>query len=57
MELTHKDLRNMVKEMLDTEDAGFNDWEINFLDSVWNWDGRYSDKQQEKIEKLYKEKM
>ncbi len=57
MELTHKDLRNMVKEMLDAEDAGFNDWEIDFLDSVWNWTGHYSEKQQDKIEKIYKEKM
>ena len=55
--LTHKDLRNMVKEMLDTEDAGFSEWEINFLDSTWNWTGHYTEKQQEKIEKMYEEKM
>ena len=56
-ELTQKDLRNMVKEMLDTEDAGFNDWEIEFLDSVWKWTGHYTERQQEKIEKIYEKKI
>ena len=56
-ELTQKDLRNMVREMLDAEDAGFNDWEIEFLDSVWKWTGHYTERQQEKIEKIYEKKM
>ena len=47
----------MVREMLDAEDAGFNDWEIEFLDSVWKWTGHYTERQQKKIEAIYEKKM
>lgn len=51
------ELRNMVKEMLDADDKGFSDWEINFLDDMLKWSGSYRPKQAEKIELIYKKKM
>lgn len=30
-----KELRKMVREMLDEEEKGFNNWEIEFLDNMW----------------------
>lgn len=52
-----KELRDMVSEMLAEADAGFSDWEIEFLDSVWKWTGEYTEKQQDTIEKIYDAKM
>ncbi len=54
---TTKELRSMVREMLDEENVGFTDWENDFLDSVWEWDGYYSPKQEATIVKIYREKM
>lgn len=48
--------RKMIKEMLDTEDAGFTTWEIEFLDDNYKKTS-YSPKVKAIIEKLYKQKM
>ena len=56
-DIINKEQRNMVKEMLDADDAGFSEWEMEFLDSVWKWSGHYTEKQQARIEKIYKAKM
>ena len=50
------ELRKMVREMLDEEDKGFNDWEIEFLDNMWKLD-RYTERQAAKIEQIYEKKM
>jgi len=51
-----KELRKMVREMLDEGDKGFNDWEIEFLDNMWTHT-KYNEKQTAKIEQIYEEKM
>ncbi len=51
------ELRNMVQEMLNTEDKGFSDWEIEFLDDMLKWSGAYRPKQADRIELIYKKKM
>lgn len=33
--MDNQELRKMVKEMLDTEDKGFNNWELEFLDNMF----------------------
>jgi len=45
----------MVWEMLQAEDKGFNNWEIEFLDDMYKR-MTYSEKQAAKIEQIY-EKM
>ena len=50
------ELRKMVKEMLDADDKGFNNWEIEFLDDMWK-KTKYSENMVDKIKKIYKEKM
>lgn len=50
------ELRKMVKEMLDREDAGFNNWEIEFLDDMYKRTF-YTEKQATKIESIYEQKM
>ncbi len=49
-------LLSMVEEMLKTEDAGFNEWEIEFLGSVKK-QAYFSDKQADCIERIYKRRM
>ena len=51
-----KEYREMVKEMLDAEDAGFNDWEVEFLDNMYKRT-TFSTAMQNKIEEIYKAKM
>jgi len=50
------EFKKMVKEMLDAEDKGFNDWEIGFLDDMKKL-SRFTTGQAEKIEQIYKKKM
>lgn len=48
--------RAMVREMLDAEDKGFNNWEIEFLDDMFKRT-TYFPKQAAKIEQIYDAKM
>lgn len=56
MDLDNIELRKMVQEMLNAEDKGFSDWEIEFLDSMLTKDS-YSQKMADKIEQIYRKKM
>ena len=56
-DIANKEYRKMVEEMLEEERAGFSNWEMEFLDSVYAWTGHYTEKQQGMIEKMYKAKM
>lgn len=51
-----KTCKEMVREMLNCEDAGFAQWECDFLDSVA---GRttFTEKQKDCIERIYKKRM
>ncbi len=49
-------LREMVYEMLQEEDKGFNNWEIEFLDDMYKRT-EYTEKQAAKIEQIYAKKM
>jgi hypothetical protein len=49
-------LRKMVREMLDAEDKGFSDWEIDFLDGMLTKD-YFTTNMADKIEQIYKKKM
>ena len=53
---TDIEYRKMVKEMLDTEDKGFNNWEIEFLDDMFKR-RTYTVKQMKKIDQIYDSKM
>lgn len=52
----YEEYRKMVKEMLDSDDKGFTDWEISFLESTYK-QTKYSEKQINVIEKIYRSKM
>jgi len=52
----NKELRKMVREMLDEEDKSFSDWEIEFLDNMWKLT-EYTERQANKIEQIYEKKM
>ena len=47
------ELRNMLDELLEEVDEGLSNWEINFLDSLHNWDGDFTPKQAEILEKIW----
>jgi hypothetical protein len=51
-----KEIRKMVKEMLDTEDKGFNNWELEFLDNMYKRT-EYSQTMINKIQQIYDKKM
>ena len=55
--MENKDHRNMVKEMLDRDDIGLNNWEIEFLDNMFKWSKPYTETQANKIEQIYNKKM
>jgi len=57
MDIENTELRKMVLEMLETEDRGFTDWEIEFLDNMNVWKGDYSERQANMIEKIYEKRM
>ena len=48
-----KEWRNILQECLEVE-SGLSDWEVDFLDSLNNWRGSFSEKQQITLEKIYK---
>jgi len=54
--MSDKEYREMVREMLATEDKGFNNWEIEFLDDMFKRT-TYTPKQAAKIEQIYEKKM
>ena len=47
-----KDLRNMLNELLELTE-GLSAWEIDFLDSLYNWTGNFSEKQAETLKKIW----
>lgn len=49
--------RGMVREMLDAEDKGFSDGEIDFLESLHRWSRTYTPAQRDAIENIYKRRM
>jgi len=46
-----KDLRNMLRELLDL-DEGLSKWEMDFIDSLNNWEGNFTFKQADKLEEV-----
>jgi len=52
-----QECRKMVQEMLDTEDRGFTSRQIDILDSLYEWEKPYSEKQKQLIISMYSEKM
>lgn len=52
-----KELHSMVKEMLDTGDRNFTDWEIDFLEKMDVHSGEFSDSQAGKIIEIYRQRM
>ena len=51
-----KTLRGMLKELLEVEE-GLLDSEIDFIESLNNWDGTFTVGQAEYLEKIYKRRM
>lgn len=51
-----KEYREMVREMLDTDDKGLSNWEIEFLDNMFKRT-TYTPRQAAKIEQIYEAKM
>ena len=47
-----KCVRKMLDELLELE-SGLSDWEVNFIDSVCNWTGNFTQKQSETIVKIW----
>jgi hypothetical protein len=45
------ELRKILVELLDL-DAGLSQWEIDFLDSLNNWVGKFTENQAERLEKI-----
>lgn len=45
-------LREMVSELCEVEE-GLSNWEVDFVDSVSEWSGDYTEKQSATIVKLY----
>lgn len=48
-----ENLRSMLDELLDTEDANLSSWEINFLDSIDRWEGDFTVDQSNKLKQIY----
>ena len=47
-----KRLREMIDELFDV-DEGLTSWEIDFLDSVNDWEGMFTERQAETIERMW----
>jgi hypothetical protein len=47
------ELRGMLSELLALE-SGLSNWEIEFLDSLNEWTGCFTEKQAEKLSTIYK---
>lgn len=52
-----RELRNMVEEMLLEKDGKFTDWEIEFLDKMYEQDESFEGGQITKINEMYDERM
>jgi hypothetical protein len=46
----------MIYELLKLEE-GLTEWEINFLDSLLDWEGNFTIKQADRVESIYKRVM
>jgi hypothetical protein len=51
-----REYRDMVQELLDVE-SGLTAWEIDFLDSLHEWQGDFTPKQTETLQKIYDRRM
>lgn len=47
------DLRNMVEDLLLGDSLKLTDWEINFLDDIYDQNGPFGDGQTAKINEIY----
>ncbi len=47
-----KDQRQMLQELLEVE-SGLTEKEIEFLDSLTNWEGRFTDKQEAWLKRIW----
>lgn len=55
--ITNKGAKQKVEELIDLGMSNFSSWELEFLDSIQDWSGEFSEKQLEIIEKLVDEKL
>lgn len=46
------DLRQMVEELCDI-DEGLTPWEVNFIDDMSRWEGRYTENQADVIRRIH----
>lgn len=54
MDEKQKRLRGQVKDLCNVEE-GLSEWEVNFVNDMYNWQGDYHPKQEKKIDELYME--
>jgi hypothetical protein len=45
-------IRDMIDELCNLE-SGLTDWELNFIEDLCNWDGRFTTKQADALERIY----
>ena len=48
------ELRSILQELLDLDD-GLSPWTLDFIDSLANWDGAFTERQGQTLENIYKE--
>lgn len=46
------ELKDLLEELLNVE-AGLTEWEVNFIDSLSDWDGSFTANQAEKLRKVH----
>jgi hypothetical protein len=46
------DYRELVEELCQ-RDSGLNSWECDFVSDMLDWQGQYTEKQRETIERIY----
>ena len=44
--------RGMLDELLDVE-SGLSNWDCDFLDTLYEWDGAFTEPQAETLQKIY----
>ena len=47
------DHRTMLTEIAEVYEEVCSEWEINFVDSLLDWDGDFTEKQKAVLEKIY----
>lgn len=46
--------REMISEIMEVYGDVCTEWEIEFIDSLNDWDGKFTEKQQAVLERIYK---